>query len=531
VECAVNINLVYETSTQGAPANFFAGLSAAVQILDSLIATPITVNIQVGYGDINGSPLPGTVSEGGPTAYSQYLYYSQLKAILANYANSPTSVAALASLPNSDPTNGDGFFLSAAQEKAFGILSAYDTAIDGNVGFGINYGDYVGVALHEITHALGRLGNYNDSGDTILNLYRFSSPSVLNFSTTASYFSIDGGVTNLANFDATGFDPFDWASAVRDPFSISGGSDTLSTADIAELNAIGFDTSPIPQRTVVATGKFSSGSVAGAILQNGGTVVDWILSNGQYQSSNVLTIAATGWTVVGTGDFNADGSADVLLQNGGTVVDWIMKSGVYQSGNVITNGAIGYKVVGTGDFNGDSTADVLLQNGGTVVDWVMKNGVYQNGNVLTNAAAGWTVVGTGDFNGDGTTDVLLQNGGTVVDWVMKNGVYQNGNVLTNAATGWTVVGTGDFNGDGVSDVLLQNGGTVVDWIMGNGVYQSGNVITNGAAGWTVVGTGDFTGDGTSDVMLENGATVVDWTMKNGLYQAGNVLTNSVHAPF
>jgi hypothetical protein len=479
----VNINLVYEASAQNAPANFFSGLNTAVQILDASITTPITVNIQVGYGDINGSSLPGTFSEGGPATYSQYFSYSQLKAILANYANSPTSVAALGSLPNSDPTSSSptsrfGFLLSAAQEEAFGMLPADGTAIDGNVGFGINYSDYVGVALHEITHALGRLGNYSNYGDTILNLYRFSSPGVLNFSTTASYFSIDGGETNLANFDSTDVDPFDWASGVVDPFSISGGSDTLSSADITLLNAIGFDTSPIPRQTVVASGKFSSSGVAGAVLQIGGTVVDWILSNGQFQSSNLLSNSATGFTVVGTGDFVGNGTSDVLLQNGGTVVDWILQNGQYQTGNLLTTGATGWTVVGTGDFIGNGTADVLLQNSGTVADWIMKNGQYQSGNILTTAATGWTVVGTGDLTGTSTADVLLQNGGTVVDWIMMNGQYQSGNVITTAATGYTVVGTGDFTGNGTSDVMLENGSTVVDWIMKNGQYQSGNVLTN-----------------------------------------------------
>jgi V8-like Glu-specific endopeptidase len=277
--------------------------------------------------------------------------------------------------------------------------------------------------------------------------------------------------------------------------------------------------------TPTAFSDFNDDGTSDVLLQSGGTVVDWIIKNGAYQSGNVLTNGAAGWTVVGTGDFNSDGTTDVLLQNGATVVDWIMKNGVYQNGNVITNGAGGYKVVGTGDLNADGTADVVLQNGGAVVDWIMKNGVYQSGNALTNGATGWTVVGTGDFNADSTSDVLLQNGGTVVDWIMKNGLYQSGNVLTNGAAGWTVVGTGDFNGDGTSDVLLQNGGTVVDWIMGNGVYQSGNVITNGANGWNVVGTGDYNGDGTADVLLQNGGTVVDWTMKNGQFQSGNVITN------
>jgi hypothetical protein len=103
--------------------------------------------------------------------------------------------------------------------------------------------------------------------------------------------------------------------------------------------------------------------------------------------------AAAGWTVVGTGDFTGSGTSDVLLQNGGTVVDWIMQNGDYLGGNVLSTAAAGWSVVGTGDYNGDGTSDVLLQNGGTVVDWVMQNGKYASGNVLSTAAAGWHVAG------------------------------------------------------------------------------------------------------------------------------------------
>jgi hypothetical protein len=93
-------------------------------------------------------------------------------------------------------------------------------------------------------------------------------------------------------------------------------------------------------------------------------------------------------------DFNDDGTSDVILQSGGNVVDWIMTDGHYQSGNVISNGATGFTVVGTGDVNGDGTSDVLLQSGGNVVDWIMTDGRYQSGNVVSNGATGFTVVGT-----------------------------------------------------------------------------------------------------------------------------------------
>jgi hypothetical protein len=69
-----------------------------------------------------------------------------------------------------------------------------------------------------------------------------------------------------------------------------------------------------------------------------------LMENGQYSGGNILSTAAAGWTVVGTGDFTGSGTSDVLLQNGGTVVDWIIKSGQYSSGNVLTTGAAGWTV-------------------------------------------------------------------------------------------------------------------------------------------------------------------------------------------
>ena len=42
-----------------------------------------------------------------------------------------------------------------------------------------------------------------------------------------------------------------------------------------------------------------------------------------------------------TSDVIGNGVSDVVLQNGGTVVDWIMNNGAYQSGNVLSTGAAG----------------------------------------------------------------------------------------------------------------------------------------------------------------------------------------------
>ena len=298
--------------------------------------------------------------------------------------------------------------------------------------------------------------------------------------------------------------------------------DTLADVEIAE-----FADRSVALRERAGSDANGEGT-SDLMLQSGGTVVQWLMQNGTYQSGSVITTGATGFNVVGKGDFDADGDADVLLQSGGVVVDWIMQNGTYNKGNVITSGAGGFAVVGTGDLDTDGDADVILQSGGTVVSWLMQDGLYQSGSVITTGAAGFNVVGTGDFDGDGDADVVLQSGGTVVTWRMEDGVYQSGSVITTGAVGFKVVGTGDLDGDGDSDIVLQAGGTVVDWIMQNGAYQKGNVVTSGAGAFQVVDVGDYNKDGVADIVLQSNGTIVNWIMQNGVFQSGNTITAGAH---
>jgi hypothetical protein len=86
-----------------------------------------------------------------------------------------------------------------------------------------------------------------------------------------------------------------------------------------------------------------------------------------------------------TDDFNGIGTSDILLQNGGgSIIDWIMSNGGYASYNSFGT-ASGYALVGAEDFNGDGTTDILLENStGNIIDWTMKNGTF----------SGWNEVGS-----------------------------------------------------------------------------------------------------------------------------------------
>ncbi len=261
----MDLNLIYDPSTASAPSGFSTVLTAAANYLDALIINPITVNISVGWGELNGTPITNESESLGGSAPSTVLTYTQVVNALFNNASSNTasaaSVTAFESLPNNDPSNGQGFLVSDALQKAWGLLPANGTAIDGYVGFGTqptyNFStngtgsglSLLGVALHELTHALGRFSDLGNPGGYLstLDLYRYSAPGVLqtdqNTPFAPAYFSINGGTTDLAAFDTTS-DNADWASSVPDDAfdatSTYGQPDPMSAVDITEMNVLGF---------------------------------------------------------------------------------------------------------------------------------------------------------------------------------------------------------------------------------------------------------------------------------------------------
>ncbi|HEY1933151.1 MAG TPA: NF038122 family metalloprotease [Acetobacteraceae bacterium] len=258
----MQIDLIYDGSVADAPSGFTAALEAAAQFLDNLIINPITVNIEVGWQEDQGEPLTGdTIGLGGPSG-GTYLSYSQLRSDLAANATSTADTTALASLPLADPTGGGRYYVSYAQEKALGLMSATSSEIDGAVGFGgdatFDFStndlavpgeiDFLGVAEHELTHALGRTSGLQQDGSgryTVMDLFRYASPGVRQLGTgEPAYFSINGGNTDLDNYD-TSSDLADWASSVSgDSFgavSYPGIANVVTQSDVTELDVIGFD--------------------------------------------------------------------------------------------------------------------------------------------------------------------------------------------------------------------------------------------------------------------------------------------------
>ena len=138
-------------------------------------------------------------------------------------------------------------------------IPATGTKLDGVVGFDSSTpwnfstsnlavaGEYsfVSVALQELTHALGRsIGLSASDPLTVLNLFKFASPEDIQTEVGGpSYFSVNGGATNLGQF-ATSSDYSDWSNTVPndafDAYFSAGTAYTISSTDITLLNVLGF---------------------------------------------------------------------------------------------------------------------------------------------------------------------------------------------------------------------------------------------------------------------------------------------------
>ncbi|MGB7100261.1 MAG: NF038122 family metalloprotease [Xanthobacteraceae bacterium] len=206
------INVVYDSSVASAPAGFTQTIADVVNFYESQFSTPVTITIDVGYGEIDGQAVQaGALGENQANMTS--VSYSQLEAALANNANAIGDTAAAASLSATSPVNGQ-YWIPTAEAQALGLASG--GGVDGYAGFtsvpyldynvGNNSGtvpgsqyDFFGVVAHEFSEIMGRqmfdgADFAGAAGYTALDLFHYSSPGVRDFSgTTAGYFSPDGG--------------------------------------------------------------------------------------------------------------------------------------------------------------------------------------------------------------------------------------------------------------------------------------------------------------------------------------------------
>ena len=296
----ITINLLFDAAAMAAPASFRAGIQQAASILTATISDKITVNINVDYSGTGGGAAAGP--SGG-----QYLNYSTVRADLIN--NATAGDATFNALPSGSSIQGQSSVaVWNAQLKLWGVLGANDTTTaDGSATFAtdINSSLLVGVALHELTHAMGRVP-YGPNPD-IMDLFRFTSAGVRLFNgastAPAAYFSTDGGNTKLADYGQNS-DPSDFLNSGvqggNDPFNEYYGGGTLqslTTADKQQLDALGFHTLTPPTTVIEAFGSTS-------LVEVGSYYYLDSISNGsgqelKYGSAPVVAGQFGAWTEIG----------------------------------------------------------------------------------------------------------------------------------------------------------------------------------------------------------------------------------------
>jgi hypothetical protein len=261
---ALSFNLSFDTSTSAAPGGFFTAFNDAIQFYETQYTDPITINLHVGWGEIDGGSLnPGDLGQ-SLTNQQGFYTYGQVRAALLGDAKSAADFAADLTLGTTDPFSGAHFVMSNAEAKALGLLAGNAAGIDGWVGFdsAASYTfdpnnravageyDFVGLANHEITEVMGRYGlgqNGASSGRySPIDLFHYSGNGVRDLTpANGDYFSIDGGVTNINTFNGTGGgDLSDWAGLTPDAYNAflnHGQEIDVSPGDITLMDVIGYD--------------------------------------------------------------------------------------------------------------------------------------------------------------------------------------------------------------------------------------------------------------------------------------------------
>lgn len=286
------------------------GFTAAGARFSALFDDPVTVNVTIGFSALGA----GILAQAGSSnlTYS----YSAVRDALAADATSASDATAVAALPagnavnmlinyTSDNPNGSGsatpyydndgnannttLRLNRANAKALGLLSGSDAAEDASITFSTAYSwdfdpsngitpgafDFIGIAVHEIGHALGFVsgvdildtnsppsgGPFSEAAFTYvsaLDLYRYSAAShafgdgVIDWTAnaTAKYFSIDGGDTSLLTYSTgtvhgDGQQASHWKDSlgygIMDPTAAFGETLVIGNNDLLAFDVIGWD--------------------------------------------------------------------------------------------------------------------------------------------------------------------------------------------------------------------------------------------------------------------------------------------------
>ncbi len=316
---ALSFNFVY---SPGIDANALAGFQAAGARWSSMFTDNMTVNINIDFKQLGPNILSSTSSvqytgsyntiKGGltgdaksaldNTAVAHLQAGPNFSELINRTSNNPNGLGSVTPYVDSTGNNTNTIRLTGANAKALGLLAGNNAASDAAISFSNQYNwdfnptdgiagnaiDFIGVATHEIGHALGFIsgvdvldGNagptYHSDNDftyvSVLDLFRYShnhlgdGKNYMDWTDDASdkYFSVDGGATQeglFANGVAHGGSPNYQAShwrfnnsnkvGIMDPAVGYGQLMSMTNEDTRAFDAIGYDTKAVPEPATMA---------------------------------------------------------------------------------------------------------------------------------------------------------------------------------------------------------------------------------------------------------------------------------------
>ncbi|MBN2589641.1 MAG: NF038122 family metalloprotease, partial [Sedimentisphaerales bacterium] len=278
----------------------------AADLLSAIFTDDIIVNIDIDFTGISSGILGTSSFSMISLSYSSFLdalnndesssndtlavsnltTSSSLDVYINRTSNNPNgSESSIPYLDDDSDANNNRIRITTANAKALGLLDAGSTATNATITFNSQYTwdfdrsdgiapgsiDFVGVALHEICHALGFSSGVDildanpgmaDNLYTYINpldLFRFSDDSISagadidwTADTRSKFFSIDGGSTSLATFSTgivfgDGYENSHWENGlgigIMGPTLTIGQQKNLTIIDTLALDVIGWDVS------------------------------------------------------------------------------------------------------------------------------------------------------------------------------------------------------------------------------------------------------------------------------------------------